>query len=135
MSTASPSERGLRLLSIGTEFNSKDKSAVSQSKDGGGIRGLSPLLMLKEIFFRIQQENELDSPPRPCEIFDLAGGTGTGGYVLIYPSQMRANFILQPYRDNALSSPNVDRRCYCCLYKACGTSLFREEDILARGHI
>jgi len=52
--------------------------------DGGGIRGLSPLLMLKEILYRIQQESQLEELPRPCDIFDLAGGTSTGGYVITF---------------------------------------------------
>ena len=30
---------------------------------------------------RIQKDEGLLDIPRPCEIFDLAGGTGTGGYV------------------------------------------------------
>jgi len=47
--------------------------------DGGGIRGLSPLIILKEMLFRMQQEQDLQDLPRPCDIFDLAGGTGTGG--------------------------------------------------------
>jgi len=38
------------------------------------------LLLLKEILYRIQQEKQLDLP-RPCGIFDLAGGTSTGGCV------------------------------------------------------
>ena len=49
--------------------------------DGGGIRGLSPLLILKEILYRLQQEKQLQDLPRPCDVFDLAGGTSTGGYV------------------------------------------------------
>jgi len=39
--------------------------------------------MLKEILYRIQQEKQLDYLPRPCDIFDLAGGTNTGGYAII----------------------------------------------------
>ncbi len=37
--------------------------------------------MLKEILFRIQQEDRLPDLPRPCDVFDLAGGTSMGGYV------------------------------------------------------
>ena len=92
-SIASPSERGLRLLAIGMGFISRDKGTVLQFEDGGGIRGLSPLVILREILFRIQQEEGLAALPLPCEIFDLAGGTGTGGYVLIYHSQIYAHFI------------------------------------------
>jgi len=58
------------------------------SPDGGGIRGLSPLLMLKEILHRIQQKRRLQELPRPCDIFDLAGGTSTGGYVVVITISM-----------------------------------------------
>ena len=29
---------------------------------------------------RLKFDLKLQVPPKPCEIFDLAGGTGTGGY-------------------------------------------------------
>jgi len=47
--------------------------------DGGGIRGLSSLIILKEVLYRLQIRSNLDDIPRPCDLFDLAGGTGTGG--------------------------------------------------------
>ena len=40
--------------------------------------------MLKEILFRIKHENNLEELPRPCDIFDLAGGTSTGGYEIAF---------------------------------------------------
>ncbi|KAK0451243.1 FabD/lysophospholipase-like protein [Desarmillaria tabescens] len=61
------SERGLRLLSI----------------DGGGIRGLSPLFILRNLMWRIRMANDLDYTPRPCEYFDLIGGTNTGGLIAL----------------------------------------------------
>ena len=45
------------------------------SLDGGGIRGLSTLLVLKELMKEIDPE----TPPKPCDVFDLICGTGTGG--------------------------------------------------------
>jgi hypothetical protein len=47
--------------------------------DGGGIRGLSELLILHEIMKRVQYDSGLPELPRPCEYFDLIGGTSTGG--------------------------------------------------------
>ena len=43
--------------------------------------------MLREILYRLQQEKQLQELPRPCDFFDLAGGTSTGGYgdFLFYP--------------------------------------------------
>lgn len=55
-------EQNLRLLAL----------------DGGGIRGLSSLIILNQLMHTINPE----SPPRPCEYFDMIGGTSMGGYVL-----------------------------------------------------
>ncbi|KAG6878412.1 hypothetical protein C0993_007013 [Termitomyces sp. T159_Od127] len=51
--------------------------------DGGGIRGLSELLILEEIMQRIKATEQLPDIPRPCEYFDLIGGTSTGGLIAI----------------------------------------------------
>jgi patatin-like phospholipase/acyl hydrolase len=58
---SAPSERGIRLLAL----------------DGGGVRGLSSLQILDQLMTAINPA----SPPRPCDFFDLIGGTSTGGYV------------------------------------------------------
>jgi patatin-like phospholipase/acyl hydrolase len=47
--------------------------------DGGGIRGLSELIILEEVMYRIKHAEGLKEFPRPCEYFDLIGGTSTGG--------------------------------------------------------
>ncbi|KAG5716586.1 Calcium-independent phospholipase A2-gamma [Termitomyces sp. T112] len=60
-------EEGLRLLAL----------------DGGGIHGLSELLILEEIMRRIKDEERLKELPKPCEYFDIIGGTNTGGLIAI----------------------------------------------------
>lgn len=45
------------------------------SLDGGGIRGLSSLYILKHVMESINP----DYPPKPCEYFDMIAGTSTGG--------------------------------------------------------
>jgi patatin-like phospholipase/acyl hydrolase len=52
-------ERKLKLLSL----------------DGGGVRGLSSLFILKQLMEAINP----DDPPKPCNYFDMIGGTSTGG--------------------------------------------------------
>lgn len=49
--------------------------------DGGGIRGLSSLYILKSIMKTIQDKKALNAkgPLYPCDYFDLIGGTSTGG--------------------------------------------------------
>jgi patatin-like phospholipase/acyl hydrolase len=46
--------------------------------DGGGVRGLSTLQILKQLMDTIDPE----SPPKPCDYFDMIGGTSTGGFVV-----------------------------------------------------
>jgi hypothetical protein len=45
------------------------------SLDGGGVRGLSSLAILDSLMRKINPEN----PPKPCQVFDMIGGTSTGG--------------------------------------------------------
>ncbi|KAK0435465.1 acyl transferase/acyl hydrolase/lysophospholipase [Desarmillaria tabescens] len=47
--------------------------------DGGGIRGVSQLIILDEIMKRIQAKKQLPEVPKPYEYFHLIGGSGTGG--------------------------------------------------------
>jgi patatin-like phospholipase/acyl hydrolase len=52
------------------------------SLDGGGVRGLSTLYILKGIMDLLNHERKETAnllPVKPCEVFDLIGGTSTGG--------------------------------------------------------
>jgi patatin-like phospholipase/acyl hydrolase len=51
------------------------------SLDGGGVRGLSTLYILKGILTRLNHQRQNAGLPcvKPCEVFDLIGGTSTGG--------------------------------------------------------
>ncbi|KAL2415078.1 hypothetical protein ABEF94_008442 [Exophiala dermatitidis] len=72
--SASGSDGQLKLLSL----------------DGGGVRGLSSLLILKKI---MREVGAAMNPPReqlkPCEYFDLIGGTSTGGIIAIMLGRLR----------------------------------------------
>lgn len=52
------------------------------SLDGGGVRGLSSLLILKDVMTQLNSEREVGQLLKPCDVFDLIGGTSTGGCVL-----------------------------------------------------
>jgi patatin-like phospholipase/acyl hydrolase len=52
------------------------------SLDGGGVRGLSTLYILKGLMDRLNAERKSLPSLKPCEVFDLIGGTSTGGYVV-----------------------------------------------------
>ena len=49
--------------------------------DGGGVRGLSSLFILSALMTRVNAEREKQgaNPVKPCQIFDMIGGTSTGG--------------------------------------------------------
>ncbi|OTB15577.1 hypothetical protein K445DRAFT_366768 [Daldinia sp. EC12] len=57
--------------------------------DGGGIRGICELRVLDEIMKRVQKAQNLATIPRPCDYFDLMGGTSTGGLVAILLSRFK----------------------------------------------
>jgi patatin-like phospholipase/acyl hydrolase len=46
--------------------------------DGGGVRGLSALMILEQLMEAVDP----DAPPKPCDYFDMIGGTSTGGSVV-----------------------------------------------------
>ncbi|KAK0388963.1 hypothetical protein NLU13_2540 [Sarocladium strictum] len=51
------------------------------SLDGGGVRGLSSLYILRNLMEKIDPDaHEL---PKPCDYFDMIGGTSTGGLIAI----------------------------------------------------
>ena len=57
--------------------------------DGGGVRGLSTLQILKQLMNVVDPE----SPPKPCDYFDMIGGTSTGGCVAPVMSSIGASLI------------------------------------------
>ncbi|KAI1094217.1 hypothetical protein F5B19DRAFT_490645 [Rostrohypoxylon terebratum] len=65
------------------------------SLDGGGVRGLASLIIIKYLMKRVNPDN----PPKPCEYFDLIGGTSTGGIIAIMLGrlQMDVQFCIDKY--------------------------------------
>ena len=62
--------------------------------DGGGVRGYSMLILLQELMYKTYNETEGKAPtkeqiPKPCDYFDLIGGTGTGGLIAIMLGRLR----------------------------------------------
>ena len=76
------SHQPLRILSLGEAPALRVVGHANLPGDGGGIRGISSLLILENIMETIRDTQRLDGVPRPCECFDLIGGTSTGGYVI-----------------------------------------------------
>ncbi|KAL2887646.1 Patatin/Phospholipase A2-like protein [Ceratocystis lukuohia] len=56
------------------QFAETPRPAKVLSIDGGGVRGLSALLILEKMMQGIQQSRNLATTPKPCHEFDLIGG-------------------------------------------------------------
>jgi len=59
------------------------------SLDGGGVRGISALVILEEIMKEVRRRENLKDVPLPCDYFDLIGGTSTGGLIAIMLGRLR----------------------------------------------
>ncbi|KAF2874191.1 hypothetical protein BDV95DRAFT_616739 [Massariosphaeria phaeospora] len=53
--------------------------------DGGGVRGLSALMILEQLMEAVNP----DAPPKPCDYFDMIGGTSTGGLIAVMLGRLR----------------------------------------------
>ena len=47
--------------------------------DAGGPRAISQLTILVSLMDRLNSEGSIQEQKRPWEVFDMIGGTGTGG--------------------------------------------------------
>ncbi|KKF92077.1 Vegetative incompatibility protein HET-E-1 [Ceratocystis platani] len=81
------------------------------SLDGGGVCGLSSLLILENIMECIQKSESSSKAPRPCDRFDLIGGTGTGGIIAIMLGRLKMG-IAQSIEDAvlAMTKANIETR-------------------------
>jgi len=66
-----------------------EKPARILSLDGGGVRGISALFILKEIMRQIARGRNQEATPLPCEYFDLICGTSTGGLIALMLGRLR----------------------------------------------
>lgn len=73
------------LSSNQTAAGGSEKELCLLSLDGGGVRGLSSLLILKRLMGAIDPIN----PPKPCDCFDMIGGTSTGGLIALLLGRLR----------------------------------------------
>ncbi|KAI8670389.1 PNPLA domain-containing protein [Fusarium keratoplasticum] len=81
------------------------------SLDGGGVKGLSTLLILQELMERISREN----PPKPCDVFDMIGGTSIGGLIAIMLGRLEMSVAdcIEAYQH---ISRQVFRPTFCSKY-------------------
>ncbi|KAI0596402.1 acyl transferase/acyl hydrolase/lysophospholipase [Biscogniauxia sp. FL1348] len=76
------------------------------SLDGGGVRGISSLQILQELMEKIKETEGRAQVPRPCEVFDLIGGTSTGGIMAIMLGRlgMTVDDCIEVYKNVAQKS-------------------------------
>lgn len=107
------------------------------SIDGGGVRGLAALLILKCIMQevnRLESDGDTGSLPLPCNYFDLAGGTSTGGLIclMLFRLRMDIDEAIDVYKQLA---PRIFKRGLFYhiglphLRSVFGWSLFRGSDL------
>ncbi|KAK0477683.1 FabD/lysophospholipase-like protein [Armillaria novae-zelandiae] len=100
------SDLPVNLLSLGEHLliHTISSSQITPAVDGGGIRGVSELFILDEMMKRIRLRENLPNTPKPCEYFDLIGGTSTGGLIAIMLGRLKISTeeALQSY--NKISS-------------------------------
>ena len=106
--------RPLRILSLGSSSlafalttSLLQMNADECFVDGGGVRGYSMLILLREFMHKTFEEIQSgirdpdgDEPdqnsnvePRPCDYFDLIAGTGTGGLIAIMLGRLRMDLV------------------------------------------
>ena len=71
------------------EYYRDSKWRGTLALDGGGVRGLSSLLILEKLMQEIQRLNGERQPPIPCKYFDMICGTSTGGLIAIMLGRLR----------------------------------------------
>jgi hypothetical protein len=74
---------GLNILSLGKHGQTNRKERiVTCGIDAGGVQAISQLRILEHLMEKISQDERSVSEgmvKRPCEVFDVIGGVGTGG--------------------------------------------------------
>jgi hypothetical protein len=79
-----PKSRFLFSVSVGISFMDIMDGMLTSCIDAGGPQGISQLLILKDVMERLSKDESGDSQgtvKRPCQVFDMIGGVGTGGLV------------------------------------------------------
>ena len=74
---------------FGSARMSSDRPLRILALDGGGVRGLSEVLILKFLMKRLKFEAKLSKIPEPWRHFDLICGTSTGGLLALMLGRLR----------------------------------------------
>lgn len=80
--------RKLRYFQVSTN-NTPPPCPRILSLDGGGVRGISSLFILRDLMGEIGRCKSPTTTPLPCEYFDLIAGTSTGGLIALMLGRLR----------------------------------------------
>ena len=88
-------------------------SSAVLSLDGGGIRGLSSLYILKSLMEQLQNRTNSPNVPLPCDFFDLICGASTGGLIAIMLGRLRMSVdeAIQCYKELSKEVFGKTRSC------------------------
>ena len=110
MSSKTP-QKPTDILAIGETDISHQPRVLAL--DGGGVRGLSSLVILREIMEEMQRLAKLNETPHPCNYFDLIGGTSTGGLIAIMLGRLK----MVQFRISQGFNCKVNRRVHRPVYE------------------
>ncbi|CAE6501504.1 unnamed protein product [Rhizoctonia solani] len=85
-------------LSPGNQDNARPLRILSL--DGGGVRGLSSLIILQEFIERLKTTQGVTKPIVPADFFNLIVGTSTGGIIALMLGRLRMSVdeVLDMYK-------------------------------------
>ncbi|KAH6619706.1 hypothetical protein B0J18DRAFT_482331 [Chaetomium sp. MPI-SDFR-AT-0129] len=118
--------------------SSQDGPVNLLSLDGGGVRGVSSLVILDGIMNQIKDLYQLPETPKPCEFFHMIAGTSTGGLIAIMLGRLRMSTkeALEAYDDCAskiFSKQNRKRSSLSDKFKSVALQKAIEEIVEKRG--
>lgn len=123
-------------MSTGREYDSTQNQRPPWkvlSLDGGVVRGLAELLILKKIFevmavMLTKRGEEPKEDLRPCDFFDLIGGTSTGGLIALMLGRLRLNLpmTIRAFQDISRATFPIDRKRWTPLKKYTGGIVYNE---------
>lgn len=88
----------------GIETNDQRRGLNLLSLDGGGVKGLFTILVLQRLMEEVthleEVRGQVTTRKRPCDYFDLIGGTSTGGLLAIMLGRLQMDTIacIRTYR-------------------------------------
>ncbi|KIM24511.1 hypothetical protein M408DRAFT_52723, partial [Serendipita vermifera MAFF 305830] len=110
------------------------------SPDSGGPRGVSQLTILSQLMHRLNHDSHDDKINRPCDVFDMIGGVGSGGFIaiLLVIFELTAEKALDEFIDlcvNILDKGDIDAETRTAALKKYIDGLLERHEINQKTHL